>query len=333
MKWNETIREDTILKRWTEIIRKAPPPFYANKNRYNLHQFNDIPGFDVLFSQGNFPLYEELSRAPRTTVKSHAIMKKEGSEDVMGDEWRPSISNRQNAVMWVSIFNLKTKGVVYDWISGSLRNVNVQDQLTQNTSSAQLASGARTFPLEDDEIGISVIYDLKPRKRGQQVRLGKPSLMINIYHGSKSNFSDYVNITQTEGTGDQDYDLTNGEVAALIILSQIKPDGPPKQYLQQQDLFLKLGIGPLTQNTESKYIKTLTDRGFIDMNLDSRTNNMRGYPKITPRGMAASNRFEMHHRTFRNEFSDVVMAKPDEEFTMFYEDKQGKTSSFNEDMA
>jgi hypothetical protein len=96
---------------------------------------------------------------------------------------------------------------------------------------------------------------------------------------------------------------------------------------------MELGIGPLARNTKSKYIKTLADRGFVDMNLDKRTPNMRGYPKITPRGMAASNRFEMHHKTFRTEFMDVVRNKRDEEFTMFYEKPDGSKSSFNEEMA
>lgn len=328
MKWNETIREDVILKRWTEIIRKAPPPFYANKNKYDIHQFSDIPGFDVLFGAG-FPLSQELSAAPRTTVKSHPIMI--GGE--LGNSWRPSISNRQNAIMFVTVFNLQSKTPSFPWETGSLRNVQIQDQLTQVTESAKIAAGQRSFELEEDEIGVTVIYDLKPKKRGGRTTFGKPSLMINIYYGEKSNFQQYVNTKMTEGTGDQDYDLTNGEVAALLILSQIKPDGPPKQYLQQQKLFMELGIGPLARNTKSKYIKTLADRGFVDMNLDKRTPNMRGYPKITPRGMAASNRFEMHHKTFRTEFANVVRNKRDEEFTMFYEKPDGSKSSFNEEMA
>ncbi len=330
MKWNETIREDTILKRWTEVIRKAPPPFYANKNKYDIHQFSDIPGFSELFGS-SFPLHEQLEAAPRTTVKSHPLM--DGGE--MISEWRPTISNRQNAIMFVSIYDIKQKTVSYPWTTGSIRNIDIQDQLTQNTESARIATGERKFTLEEDEIGITVIYDMKPRKRGQsqQTSFGKPSLMVNIYYGAKSNFNQYVNVQTTEGTGDQDYDLTNGEVAALIILAQIKPDGPPKQYLQQQNLFMELGIGPLAKNTQSQYIATLADRGFVDMNLDKRTPNMRGYPKITTRGMAASNRFEMHHSTFRTEFKDVVKNKRDEEFTMFYEDKDGTTSSFNEEMA
>jgi hypothetical protein len=67
--------------------------------------------------------------------------------------------------------------------------------------------------------------------------------------------------------------------------------------------------------------------------------SMRNFPRPTPKGKAASNRFEMHHDEFYGEFKDLVRRSPDAEFDSFsdqYRPDRGSgegTGSFRTDLA
>ena len=292
------------MKWYDEIIRKAPPPYYRNENKYDHLQYKDIPGLTNLFKEGTFPLYDQMNMWKRGTVKAH---------EAKGNIYTPKISGRKNAIMFVSIYDFVKQEPKYPWQQGSLRNPSNPDVQTPDTNAISLARGDKSFTLTEDQIGITVIHEYNKL------------FLVNVYYGEDSKFHMYVNRLQTTGTADMDYDLTNGEVAALLIMAQMTN---PKEYKERQRLFLDMGIGPLTRNTESKYIKTLVDKGFVDMNEYHNSPSMRGYPKVTAKGKAASNRFEMKHRKFHTEFRDVVKERPDEEFSMFDE---GEDSQFGDE--
>ena len=283
-----------MTKWWNNVVRKAPPPYYRNENKYDHLQISDIPGMMELFSSGKFPLHDKLSAFKNTTISAHKVK---------NNKYTPSISGRKNAIMFVSIYNFIEKKPKYAWQTGSLRNPSNPDVQTPDTRAIGLARGDKSFTLAEDEIGITIIFELDKQ------------FIINIYYGEESEFDMYINRVQTGGTGDQDYDLNNGEVAALLILTQIVPE--KGAYKERQRVFMEFGIGPLGRDTESKYIETLVSRGFVDLHENNRSASRRGYPIITPKGKAASNRFEMTHKKFYSDFKNEVKRDRDGEFTMF----------------
>ena len=104
-----------MMKWYDEIIRKAPPPYYRNENKYDHLQYKDIPGLTNLFDKSKFPLYDQMSMWKRGTVKAHKAD---------GNIYTPKISGRKNAIMLVNIYNFVTKRPRFAWQQGSLRTVS-----------------------------------------------------------------------------------------------------------------------------------------------------------------------------------------------------------------
>ena len=83
-------------------------------------------------------------------------------------------------------------------------------------------------------------------------------------------------------------------------------------------MFTDFGIGPLERDTTAPEILSLVKRGFMRMNPDHNTPNMRNFPQITPKGKSAANIVDMPRSEFIGNFKKKVLDKPNELFDSWY---------------
>ena len=298
---------------WFERIRKAPSPYYGNESKYYYLQIKDVPGLEYLFDPSRFPMGEKLHRDLQP--KAHFID---------SNRWRPSISNRRSAIMMVTILDLKAERPIFDWALGRLQTAGGQEPPADET---ELAAGKKAYNLKPHEVGIQLIYRDSRMKGGYLMNL-------SIHIPKDNEFDMYVNRLFTHDADTTDYMLTNGEAAALLIMTQMVDERSKQSSKEQQKLFEEFGLGALSRDTDSKYIKSLVDKGLLRREAHHRTPSMRNYPRPTPKGRAVSNQFEMTRNKFHSEFKAEVKSKPDEEFTMFDESGlHGHDLGFGEDFA
>ena len=303
MKWWETLRKEEIRK----------TPYYPQGNKYYWMQLEDVPGLAKLFTRGNFPAEQYLNRNMK--AKAHLLE---------SNRWFPSVGQRQHAMLLVNILNLETEEREFPWAAGKLQTA--QSNATQREQN--LAAGRTGFALGPNDIGISVILRDSLAGKGSNNFL----FNINLYIPKDNNFWEQVQSTITHDSAPEDYDLTNGAVAALLIMTQmILKRGKEKVYKDQQREFEEFGIGPLSRDTESKYIKELVDKGLMRREFNHATPSMKGYPQPTNKGHGVSNRFEMKHGDFFGSFKAEVKANPDKKFKI--QQFGGGASDFESDFA
>ena len=302
---------------WFTTIRKAPPPFKPSGDEYTIVQVADIPGAQKLFSPGYFPAEQYLPR---------------GGSDVTAEVRRlptkrfaPSLRGRSYHVGLVTIVNSETGAVRYPWAKMRLEN----DIMSPPTAmEKRLGEGQEPFTLEDDEIGLMV------HMRDGRIPRMKFAFEVYGFVPPESNFLDTIEVPT--GVEPMDYDLTNGAVAALLLFTQMTK---PRESNRRKQEFADFGLGELSKDTDSKYIKELVDKGLMRREAGHAQASMRNFPRPTPKGKAASNRFEMHHDEFYGEFKDLVRRNPDAEFDSFsdrYRPDEGSgegTGSFRTDLA
>ena len=303
MNWWNTIKKQEIRK----------TPYYPNEEKYYWMQLEDVPGLAKMFERGNFPAEQYLNR----NMKARAHLLK-------SNRWFPSVGQRQHAILLANILNLETQEREFPWATGKLATeYNKATQREQN-----LAAGRTGFSLGPKDIGVSVIM------RDALAGKGSNNFMfnINLYIPAENEFWEQVQSTVTLGSVPEDYDLTNGAAAALLIMTQmILKRGKQKVYKKQQEAFEEFGIGPLSRDTESKYIKELVDKGLMRREFNHNTPSMKGYPQPTNKGHGVSNRFEMKHGDFFGSFKAAVKANPDKKFKI--QQFGGGTSDFESDFA
>ena len=297
------------MTRWFNNIKKAPPPYYhVSGNKYHWLQMDDIPGLKGLFSKDKFPLHNQVWRKaqPRVHFEEHNF-------------YTPRIGNRESAILLTTILDLETKQPKYNWRTGRLKGTGAREGKWETSPEMNsLAAGDENLALEPDEVGVVIIY--------QNASKVKSLFEINIYVPKDNDFEQFVNKVITAGTGPKDYELTNGEAAALLIVSQMA--NKKEDLKQRKRLFDDFKVGPLVKDTDSKYILSLVDKGFMEMNPNHTTRNLRNYPLSTPKGNAASNRFEMTFTKFMGAFKKEVLANPDEPFTMWESTDPSGSDSF-----
>jgi hypothetical protein len=286
MNWWNTIRKQEIRK----------TPYYRQGNKYYWMQLEDIPGLAKMFTRGNFPAEKFINRGMK--AKAHLLD---------SNRWYPSISQRQHALLLVNILNTETGEREFPWAVGKIETEH--SRATQREKN--LAAGDTPFDLHPKDIGVAVIL--------QDSHAGKGSnnykCIINLYVPKDNELWEQIQSTVTLGSVPEDYDLTNGAAAALLIMTQmILKRGKNPVYKEQQAAFEEFGIGPLSRDTESKYIKELVDKGLFRREFQHGSPSMRGYPQPTNKGHGVSNRFEMKHGDFFGSFKAEVRANPDKKF-------------------
>ena len=226
---------------WFRTIRKAPPPFKHSGVRYDLVQIADIPGAQKLFSPGYFPAEQYLPR---------------GGSDVTAEVRRlptkrfaPSLRGRSYHVGLVTILNSETGAVRYPWAKMRLEN-NIMSPPT--AMEKRLGEGQEPFTLEDDEIGLMV------HMRDGRIPRMKFAFEVYGFVPPESNFLNTIEVPT--GVEPMDYDLTNGAVAALLLFTQMTK---PRESRRRKEEFAAFGLGELSKDTDSKYIKELVDKGLM----------------------------------------------------------------------
>ena len=307
MKWWSTLKKEDIRKM----------PYYstggATGRKYYWMQLEDVPGLAKLFTRGNFPAERYINRDMK--AKAHLLP---------SNTWMPTVGDREHALILVNILNLETKEREFPWSVG--KRTSEHSKATQREH--KLASGRIPYNLDPQDIGIAVII------RDPQAGKGSNNFMfdINLYIPKDNEFWAQVQSTITYDSAYEDYDLSNGAVAALLIMTQmILKKGKKKVYKEQQAAFEEFGIGPLSRDTESKYIKELVDRGLFRREFHHNTPSMKGYPRPTNKGFGVSNRFEMTHEDFFGSFKAEVKANPDKKFKI--QQFGGGASDFEGDFA
>ena len=180
------------------------------------------------------------------------------------------------------------------------------------TKMKQLASGQESFEIQEDEIGINIIY-----------MPGKGGVKIDGHVGFNGEYWNSLSNPQriTEGASTDDYDLSNGAAAILLILTTVVPYGLTRgrkhNHKQRQEEIAKLGLGEWSRTEENnKYVNELLDKGLLERRRTTgKGTNM--LPVPTAKGKVVSNRFEMKQDYFDEEFAREVRANPDEPFDSF----------------
>ena len=125
----------------------------------------------------------------------------------------------------------------------------------------------------------------------------------------------------TAGSSTDDYDLTNGEAAILLILTQIVPygqrEGHKGRHKERVKEIENLGLGKWgTDVDDNKYVNSLVDKGLLERRRSS-AKGKNFLPVPTTKGKVVSNRFEMKFDYFDTEFKTEVLAHPDDKFDSF----------------
>jgi|TARA_R100000084_G_C4651377_1_gene149914 hypothetical protein len=310
---------------WFDIIKSAVEdetviwkmPYTSGGNRYFNAQLSEIPGLLKLLSADTNPLMNYRQREgikdliPRNTEIRVYPLYQTLSETGDGKKtylWRPSIIDQQKSIMIVTILDKEGKPI-QNWQKGALTMPNGAEAPTKMK---QLASGQESFEIQEDEIGINIIYIP-----------GKGAVKIDGHVGFNGEYWNGLSNPQriTEGASIDDYDLSNGAAAILLILTTIVPygltRGKEKRHKQRQEEIAKLGLGEWSRTEENnKYVNELLDKGLLERRRTTgKGTNMLPIP--TAKGKVVSNRFEMKQDYFDEEFAREVRANPDEPFDSF----------------
>ena len=311
-----------IIKRAIEdesVIWKAPPPYTETDRRYLMAQLDDIPGLVAMLSKQNNPLVnikqqEGIDLFPRNTeIRIYPVYEELGNtgDDMKVFNWKTTIGGRKATQMLVTILDKEGKPI-NPWIMGAL---TTPQGMEASQKLREVASGTKSFELQEDEIGINIMYSegtLKTKYRA----------IIDGFVGFGGEYWKALSGPQTMTTGAMadDYDLTNGAAAILLVLTQIVPFGQRGRKGQHQERVKEiesLGLGTWGRDVDdNKYVNELVDKGLLERRR-SQTKGLNRLPVPTAKGKAVSNRFEMKHDYFDNEFRNEVRSNPDEPFDSF----------------
>jgi hypothetical protein len=187
----------------------------------------------------------------------------------------------------------------------------------ESVEEGQWGMGMNSINLTKNQIGIEVIrYGSTPVI---EVTIPKES---NILIGQKRNQDFMQNPAK--------YSLTNGEAAALAILGIFAEQRKPRLRKERIRLFNEFKIGPLAKNSNSRFLRSLHDKGFIDYTPDNWNRSNRNFPTITMDGYReATAQVDMPRAVFMSEemeegidgemvpfgFKAKVLHEPDEPYT------------------
>jgi len=289
----------------TNVIRKMP--WTNTGKKWHWMQVEDIPGLKEAFDISVFPfgeLWQEVAVEAYPLSQGHI-------EHEDSNIWIPKISGRKHAIMVANVYNIEQQKLKFDWEFGTLIPHR------KDPDAEHLALGKKRYPLSAKEIGVIIMQDVKK---------GRMRVEVSVPIGSKF----YDNVERyTHGSKAEDYELTNGEAAALGILSHHERRQGGKNYLRRRQMFEQFGIGPLSRDTEAEEIASLTNKGFIKRDPNASQPNMRNFPIITAKGKAAAAIVDMPLHVFIGEFKKVVLDAPDAPFDMYYMDP-GSSAGFEE---
>jgi hypothetical protein len=320
-----------VLKKAIEEsdIWKAPPPYTVDTDkRYFMAQLGDIPGLVDMLSKESNPLVQVQQKLgqdllPRNTeIRIYPVFDKNPNDDALEKktfDWRPSISGYNRTFMLVCILDDAGKPIS-NWQMGSLSTPFGGEASPKQKA---LASGNVPLELEEDEIGINILY------RPGGIKGHKFIAKIDGHVGYGGTYWNKISSVSgmTEGSVPDDYDLINGEAAILLILTQIIPygsRGPNKAHKDRMKEIADFGLGEWgTDIEDNKYVNGLVDKGLLERRR-SRVKGKDRLPVPTAKGKAVSNRFEMKVDYFDTKFKQEVLAHPDEKFDSF-EDKDWKS--------
>ena len=324
MNWFDIIK--SVVEDET-VVWKAPPPYTSGGNRYFNAQLSEIPGLLKLLSADTNPLINYRQREgikdliPRNTeIRVYPLYETLGET---GDgkkfyNWKPSILRQQKAIMIVTILDKEGKPI-QNWQKGALTMPGKEREKDGKLMPIEappkykaLASGQQSFKIQEDEIGINIIYIP-----------GKGQLKIDGHVGFNGEYWNSLSNPQriTEGAATDDYDLSNGAAAILLILTTVVPYGLTRgkehNHKLRQEEIAKLGLGEWSRTEENnKYVNELLDKGLLERRRTTgKGTNM--LPVPTAKGKVVVNRFEMKQDYFDEEFAREVRANPDEPFDSF----------------
>ena len=314
-----------ILKKAIEEsdIWKAPPPYTETDKRYFMAQLGDIPGLVNMLSKESNPLVQVQQKQgqdlfPRNTeIRIYPVFDKHPNDDTFEKkvfQWKPTIGGYKKTMMMVGVLD-DTGKPISAWQMGGLTTITGGEAPPKHRA---LASSQTPIDLEEDEIGINIMY------RPGNIKGLKFIAKIDGHVGYGGTYWNKISSPSgmTEGSDTDDYDLTNGEAAILLILTQIIPYGSrggPKKHKERVFEIADFGLGEWgTEIEDNKYVNSLVDKGLLERRR-SKAKGKNYLPVPTAKGKAVSNRFEMKMDYFDTKFKKEVLAHPDEKFDSFEE--------------
>ena len=263
---------------WEKVL-KMPTTMQGEKYGYfNLAAFPELE--DLVFSEAG--KWMDRFNKERTMVrwfkrKNNIFRPRLVSNTARGLYGKVNINNWQ----------LRERDVEYDEaIWGEM------DRASQIPDIRDVASGRATWTLNPDELGVSIIED---------VRRPHQSVVIDI--PADTNF---IYMPET-------VPLTNAEAAALYIRTYYDTGGAALK--QQRKLFADFGLGDLVniKQGENPIIMSLVEKGLFRLNRQrEKDDNLKGFPEVTPRGRAAAP--DMDKPDFVTGFKEQVLENPNDDF-------------------
>lgn len=232
------------------------------------------------------------------------------------NDFTPKINASKGAAGFFAIMNITT-GELIDEGWEAMYTREYLEMGGTDREAVQNGMGLNTIALTPNQIGIEVLkYGNTP-----VVEITMP-MDSNLEVGAERDKKLIQNPSK--------YFLNNGEAAALAILGIFAEQRKPRLRSERINLFEEFKIGPLEKNSNSKYLRSLDDKGLVEYGSDrddiSRSN--RGFPTITMEGYReATMQVDMPRAIFFSEemeegpegmvpfgFKAKVLKQPDEPY-------------------
>ena len=263
--------------KWFDIV-KAPPPQTFRGTTWKFFAQDDIPYLEELINAKDAP-WEELW----PTVSRKIFFEKDQT-------FTPKLKGP--GIGFWGVMNITNGELVGDgWEMMRTRDtLNPNDP--ESVTEVQWGMGMNSISLTPNQIGVEVIkYGARPN-----IEVTIPP-ETNLVVGEK-----YMRDKFEKNPSN--YQLNNGEAAALAILGIFAEQRKPRERKNRIRLFNEFRIGPLEKESDSKYLRGLESKGLVDYGSmrDDISPSNRGYPRITPEGYReATMQVDMPRAVFMSE--------------------------------
>jgi hypothetical protein len=247
--------------KWFDIV-KAPPTTFRGTT-WKFFAPGDIPYLEDLIMAKDAP-WEELW----PTVSRKIFFEKDQT-------FTPKLKGK--GVGFWAIMNITNGELVGEgWEMMRTRETLGKDPDPESITEVQWGMGMNSIELTPNQIGVEVIkYGATPKV---EVTIPPESNVLSKIGESymKDKFE----------TNPGNYQLNNGEAAALAILGIFAEQRNPRERKNRIRYFKEFNIGPLQRESNSKYLRGLEQKGLVDYGSmrDDISSSNRGYPRITNEG-------------------------------------------------
>ena len=247
--------------KWFDIV-KAPPPMTFRGTTWKFFAPGDIPYLEDLIMAKDAP-WEELW----PTVSRKIFFEKDQT-------FTPKLKGK--GVGFWAIMNITNGELVGEgWEMMRTRDTLNRDD-PESVTEVQWGMGMNSLQLTPNQIGVEVIkYGAIPKV---EVTIPPESNLLSRIG------EEYMKDKFETNPGN--YQLNNGEAAALAILGIFAEQRKPRERKNRIRLFDEFRIGPLKKESNSKYLRGLEQKGLVDYGSmrDDISPSNRGYPRITNEG-------------------------------------------------